>query len=263
MTSRNMLRRAAHGALPLALPAALLAAWWLSTMRSTSVYWPPLSKSFIAFKETWIFDRFGSDVVPSLVRFGIGMAFAIVLGVGAGILIGSSEFLRRNLVIVIEYMRALPIPALIPLLLVLLGPGTKMDVVLVAWGGAWPLLVNSIDGVRGIDQASLDVARVYRFGKWRRFWNVIFPGALPQIFAGLRVSLAVALAILIVAEMFAGSDGIGYVTIEAQSLFSIPKMWAGILLLALLGVLVNALFVLLERRVLGWHRGWRQSVLNE
>src|SRR5581483_11808609 len=94
--------------------------------------------------------------------------------------------------------------------------------------------------------------------RWRdKIFRIVLPSASPQIFTGLRLGLTVALAVLVFAEMFTGTDGIGFFILNAQNTFQIKQMWTGILILGALGYLVNILFLMIERRVLRWHRGWR------
>jgi sulfonate transport system permease protein len=121
----------------------------------------------------------------------------------------------------------------------------------------WPVFLNTVDGVRGVDPKMLEMARVYRLGWRMRLTKVVLPAASPQIFSGLQVSLAITLSITIIASMFGGQDGIGFFVLQAQRTYDMPAMWAGILLLAFIGLVAALVLELVERRVLGWHAGWR------
>lgn len=248
--------------LDLWLPLAILVVWWFVSADSQSAYWPPLSEILTTFRETWLFDRFGSDAVPSLWRFGLGFAIAITVGIGAGVVLGLVPLLREALDPVIDFLRALPPPALLPILIIVLGVGSSMRVFIIAFGALWPVLINTIDGVRGVDPTMVEMSRVYGLGRRQRVRRVILPAASPQIFVGVRISLAIALILMVISEMVASTNGLGYFVLQAQQTFAIREMWAGIIMLGLIGYTCNVLFVVAERRMLAWHRGWRAAALG-
>jgi ABC-type nitrate/sulfonate/bicarbonate transport system permease component len=119
-----------------------------------------------------------------------------------------------------------------------------------------------MDGIGGIEPTLLDTSRVYGIGTRDRIFRVMLPAAAPQIFAGLRTSLSLSLILMVISEMVASTNGIGYFVLKSQRTFAIPEMWSGILLLGILGYVLNLVFVLVERRVLRWHRGARASALT-
>jgi ABC-type nitrate/sulfonate/bicarbonate transport system permease component len=124
------------------------------------------------------------------------------------------------------------------------------------------VLLNTMDGIGGIDHTLLDTARVYQIGARDRILRIMLPAAGPQIFAGLRTSLSLSLILMVISEMVASTNGIGYFVLQSQRTFAIPEMWAGIVLLGILGYVLNLIFLLVERRVLRWHRGARASALT-
>jgi ABC-type nitrate/sulfonate/bicarbonate transport system permease component len=133
--------------------------------------------------------------------------------------------------------------------------GATMQIVIIAFGVVWPVLLNSADGVRTVDSLQLETAKVFGLSRYRRMVNVVLPAASPKIFAGLRVSLAFALILMVLSELVGSTAGIGSQLIGAQRDFDLPRMWAGIVVLGVLGLLFNLAFMLLERRVLAWHTG--------
>ena len=165
----------------------------------------------------------------------------------------------RRLAPTIDFLRSIPAVALVSVFIVMLGFGDLAKVTAIAFAAFFPILLNTIDGVRGVDPMQLDLARAYKIRSHQRILKIILPAASPQIFAGLRISLAVALLVMAFSEMFAGTNGVGFFILFAQDTFRITEMWSGILLLGILGYLVNLVFVLVERRVMGWHRGWRAT----
>jgi sulfonate transport system permease protein len=249
-------------ALELVLPILLVVAWWFASADSNSAYFTPLEENLRRFVDTWFFDRFTSDVVPSLVHFAAGFALAIIFGVLLGTLLGLSPRARRDLSPLTEFFRAMPVAALVPAGLVIFGPGATMEIVLIAFSSCWPILVSTADGVRGVDTALLETARVYGLSRGQRVWRVTMPAATPRIVAGLRIALSIGLAIMVIASMFSATGGLGFFILESQRTFDIAGMWAGIILLGIFGYVLNVLFDSFEARALAWHRGSRASLLE-
>jgi ABC-type nitrate/sulfonate/bicarbonate transport system permease component len=256
------MRRVLPIALEITVPVALLVLWGLWSSSADTFYFPPLTDILTTFRETWVFERVGSDVLPSLGRLGAGYALAIVAGVAIGVPLGLSRTARRAASPIVEFLRAIPPPALLPLAIVVVGIGTSMKVLIIAFVCVWPILLNTIDGITGIDPTLNDTSRVYGVRGFDRLRRIVLPAASPQIFAGMRTSLSLALILMVISEMVASTDGIGFFVLQSQRSFAIPEMWSGILLLGLLGYALNLIFVLVERRVLAWHRGARASALG-
>jgi len=257
-----MRSRAGAVALEIAVPLLLLVIWGVWSSGSDTYYFPPLTDILEKFADTWVFERVGSDVVPSLVRLGLGYGIACVVAVAAGLALGLSRPLRRATDPIVQFLRAIPPPALLPFGILVLGVGTSMKVFIIAFVCLWPVLLNTIDGVAGVDPTLRETARVYGISPRDRLLRVTLPAAAPQIFAGMRTSLSLALILMVISEMVASTNGIGYFVLQSQRSFAIPEMWSGILLLVILGYVLNAIFLLVERRVLRWHRGSRASALS-
>jgi len=252
-----MSRRALLVTVEIATPLAVLAIIWIWTAGAESYYFPPLADVLSAFGDTWVFERFTSDVVPSVSRLAAGYALAVVLGMSLGVVLGQQRTLRRMATPVIEFLRAIPPPALVPFAILVFGVENDAKIFLIAIGCVFPILLNTIDGVAGVEPTLLDTTRVYRIGRLDRLRYVVLPAAAPQIFAGMRTSLSLSLILMVISEMVASTNGIGYFILQSQRSFAITEMWSGILLLGLLGYLFNAIFTLVERRILAWHRGAR------
>jgi ABC-type nitrate/sulfonate/bicarbonate transport system permease component len=243
--------------LEIAVPIAVLAVWALLSADSESFYFPPLLDVFRAFGDTWLFERVGTDVLPSLGRLFAGYALAVVAAVVLGVALGSSRTLGRMVDPVVQFLRAIPAPVLIPAGILLLGVGSGMKVALIAFVCLFPVLLNTIDGVAGVDPALRETARSFQIPWRERLFRVVLPSAAPQMFAGARVSLSLAVIMMVVSEMVGSTNGIGYFVLQSQRTYAITEMWAGIFLLALLGYVLNVVFLSIERRALRWHRGAR------
>jgi ABC-type nitrate/sulfonate/bicarbonate transport system permease component len=258
-----MIERGRGIAIEAAVPVAVLVAWGLWSQNAGNFFFPPLTQILASFRENWLFARVPTDVVPSLQRMLLGYALAAIAGIAAGVLIGSNRHARDASGPLIEFLRAIPPPALIPFAILSFGIGAQFKVFVIAIGCIWPILLNTVDGVRGIDPALVETAEAYGFSRTDRLWAVVLPAASPQIFAGLRSALSLALILMVISEMEASTNGIGFFVLQSQRSFAIPEMWSGILLLGALGFAFNVGFVQLERRILAWHRGARASALGQ
>jgi ABC-type nitrate/sulfonate/bicarbonate transport system permease component len=245
--------------LAVGLPVVLVAIWWFASAGSKDFYFPPLSKIVQAFPDTWFGPRMVDDVLPSLLRLAIGYFAALLLGIGLGILIGANRTLRAVVEPLLEFLRAIPPPVLVPILMLMAGIGNTMKILVIISGCVWPILLNTVEGVRGVDEVLTDTCRSYRIRGGLRVWHLMVRSASPQIVAGARQALSIGIILMVISEMFAASSGIGFTVIQFKDGFRIPQMWTGVILLGLLGVLLAVLFRLAERRVLGWYHGIRTA----
>ena len=243
----------------LALPVLLFATWWFGSSGSTDFYQPPLSTILSVFPDTWFGDRMVKDVLPSLARLLAGLALALVAGIGFGVLLGTNRTLRAGLEPVFEFLRAIPPPALVPVLILLAGIGDTMKVLVIVSGCIWPILLNTVEGVRGADEVLGDTCRTYRITGGLRLYHFVLRSASPQIMAGARQALSIGLILMVISELKAANEGLGFTVREFQTGFQIPEMWSGVLLLGIIGVVLSLLFRLVERRVLGWYHGVRAA----
>lgn len=251
----RLTRKAAY---VLGLPAMLIAYWWVSTLTSTNFFVPKPEILVQKFIEVWVGERFMIDVLPSLGRLVTGLVIAIILGVVIGVFVGSFRSLRALLEPVLEFFRAIPPPVLIPILMLLLGINDSMKVAVIVSGCIWPVLLNTIEGVRAVDSVLSDSARTYGIHGISRIRYLVLPGASPQIMAGVRQCLSIGVVLMVISEMFASSDGLGFTIVKFQRSFAIPEMWSGIVVLGLIGVLLSFLFQWTERRVLSWYHGLKE-----
>ncbi|GAA3739434.1 ABC transporter permease [Plantactinospora mayteni] len=241
--------------LRLLVPGLLVLLWWTTSAGSTSPFYPPLREVLAAFQESWLFARLGSDLVPSVTRLLAGLLIATVVGIAVGAALGRSRLLARALNPAVQFCRSVPGTALIPISVVLFGIGDGSKILVIAFVCVFPVLLNTVDAVRGVDPQLEDVARSYRLTPVQRLAFVLLPAAAPQIFAGIRTALGIAFIMMVVTELYAATNGVGFVTLSARNSFDVPQMWAGTVLLGLLGVALSALFLVLQRRVLRWHIG--------
>jgi ABC-type nitrate/sulfonate/bicarbonate transport system permease component len=244
----------------IAVPIAILVAWQLWTVSADDPKFPRLSTILAEFQDLWLFSDFTAHVLPSLKRIAMGFGIAVVVGIGLGIPIGLSRWARLWAMPHVEYWRAMPPPALIPISIVLLHSiEDRQKVTFIAFFCLFPILLNTIDGVRAIEPTLIETARSYGIPRRETVRRIVLPAATPQIFAGMRTSLALAVIIMVLTEYFSSTNGVGYVLLISKDTLQFKTMWAAILLIGLLGYALNLLFALFERRVLAWHRGWRAA----
>jgi ABC-type nitrate/sulfonate/bicarbonate transport system permease component len=243
----------------LGLPALLFALWWMSSAGSDDFYFPPLSQIVDRLVEQWFGPRLAADVLPSVLRLAAGYLIATAVGITVGVLVGTYARLRNLLEPVMEFFRAIPPPVVVPILMLVFGIENMMKIVVIAFGCVWPILLNTAEGVRAVDEVLSDSARAYRITGAARLRHLTLPAASPQIFAGLRQGLSVAIILMVISELFAASDGLGFAIVQAQRRFAIPEMWAGMLMLGLLGYLLSLLFRVVENRWLAWYHGLRRA----
>src|SRR5690606_32291152 len=192
--------------LELILPAAVIAVWWFVSAGSTSPYFSPLQEILTVFGATWLSGAHLDVLGMTLLTFALGYLIASILGIVAGVLLAANRAVADFLAPLLEFLRALPAIALVPAFISALGTDLQMRLSIVVFASIWPVLLNTLDGIRGLDPVVRDSAQVFRVPRGQRLLFVTLPGASPQIFAGLRVGLALSLIAVIVTEMVASAE---------------------------------------------------------
>jgi ABC-type nitrate/sulfonate/bicarbonate transport system permease component len=179
----------------------------------------------------------------------IGWLLASALGIGLGLLLGLSDTAWRWSMASIEVLRAIPPVSLVPVALLVFGFSVRMELMIILFVSAWPVLVNTIDGVRGVRTELLDVARMLRMSTVRRITKMVLPAAMPSIVVGLRLALSLSLVLAVVAEMIGNPKGLGNALVSAQQALQPAEMFAYVLAIGLLGVGLNAALGYLSARL--------------
>lgn len=200
-----------------------------------------------------------SAIANTLAGWAIGFAIGAIAAIACGMGIGLSRAAYRSTILVIEFMKTVPVIAILPLLLLQYGGTLKMEYILVAFGVFWPLVIQVVYGVRSMDPVARDTAEALRVTGLRRLAYVVLPSAAPFIATGLRIAAAAALIIAIIAELIGGADGLGREILLAQNAGtgSLPLLYALIVLTGALGIALSVAFRFAERRLLGWHERFR------
>jgi NitT/TauT family transport system permease protein len=235
----------------------LLAAWELAARAQwlNPLIVPPVSRILTTFWEQMGSGEIPQQIALSMKRAAAGYLLAAAVFIPLGLLMGLSERLHRALEVIVEMLRPVPPPVMIPVAMLIFGLDDSMKIFVIFFSCAWPILLNTVDGVRNLDWVLLNTARTFRLSRGKILRQVILPAASPQIITGLRVSLPIMLILVVISEMVGSTNGIGYFILDAQRRFKVAQMYAGMLSLAILGYLLNQLFNLLHRRLLSWHWG--------
>jgi ABC-type nitrate/sulfonate/bicarbonate transport system permease component len=263
-------RRAALGSVaarvaPVVVTILSIAAFlllWEVVVRAGLISEQDLPAMTTTFQELWSLmhtQAFWTAFAETVRGWALGLGIATALAVPIGILLGSSQFALRAFRVPVEFLRPIPSAALIPLLFLTLGTTLKSEVFLATFGAFWPLLVQTIYGVRDVDPVALDTARSFGLGRLELLYRIKLPSAVPYIATGLRISSAVALILAFTAELFMGTGGLGKIMNVAESFGLTVEVYALALATGCLGLAIYVMFATLERWALRWHPSQREA----
>jgi ABC-type nitrate/sulfonate/bicarbonate transport system permease component len=245
-------------ALSLVLPVALVGLWWWTSENSSEIFYPPLSRIVERLRDDWVWDQVGTDLLPSLGRFTAGYVVAVVAGIALGTVVGLAPRVRAATQPVVEFLRSIPPPLILPFALVVMGRGNDSKIAVIAIGSVWPVLLNTVDGVRGVDPQMLDMARSFGIGRRTQVARLMLPAASPKIAVGMRTALSIALILMVISEMQGAANGLGFQVREAQRSFDAAGTYAGVIVIGIVGLIVNLGFLVVEGWIMRWHRGARE-----
>lgn len=247
-------------ALVFTLSIAFAFAFWELVSRSGLIREDDLPSMTASVDELWSLAQtrdFWSAFLHTVRGWAIGLGLATVLAVPTGIVLGLSDFAGRAFRVPIEFLRPIPSAALIPLLFLTLGSTLKSEIFLATFGAFWPILVQTMYGVRDVDPVTVDTARSFGVPRHERLWRITLPSAVPYIATGMRLASTVSLILAFTAELFMGTPGLGQMLNYAQSYGLTTQLYALALATGVLGIGIHLLFTSLERRVLRWHPSQR------
>lgn len=256
-----LVRAVVRGGSHVWLGLLLLVLWEIVARIWSTPFVPPISQILANLRDTWFTGGFSSlfladtvweQMVASAGRFVEGWAISILLGVSLGMLLGMNRTAYALMAPIVRFGIAIPATALLPVAIMLFGIGDGMNIMIVVLGTFWTILVNTMDSARSIDEGYLRSAKSLRMKRRSYFTRIVLPAASPGILAGLRVSLGIALILVVVSEMFAAAEGIGAYVVQSSNQFRFLDTWSGVVMIAFIGVISNVLFSLLEARLLRW-----------
>ena len=255
-------RRRGRGIEPVVFVLSIASAlvFWELISRTGVIAQRDLPAASTSFNELWSMvqtTHFWWSFADTVRGWFLGLTIAAVLAIPIGILLGSSDLASSAFHIPIEFLRPIPSAALIPVLFLTLGTNLKSEVFLASFGAFWPLLVQTIYGVRDVDPVALETARSFGVGRFERLWRIKLPSAVPYIATGLRISSTVALILAFTAELFMGTPGLGQLVNYAQSYGLETQIYALALATGFLGLGIHLGFTAIEKRALRWHPSHR------
>ena len=238
-----------------ALLAGLLILWELSVRLGwiVSPTWPAFSSVVETFVDSCLDGTYLNVLGQSLLRLAEGYVLATIVAVATGIVMGTWQRAYLLFEPLIELLRPIPSPAYLPMAILFLGIDNTMKVFMVAFASFFPILLNTVAGVRSVDPVLIDTGRTFGLSRGAIITRIVLPAASAYILTGMRISLAIALIVTVIAEMVAGNSGIGFYILSAQRSFLIPEMYAGVVALALTGFALNKGFVAAESLLMRWN----------
>ncbi len=213
---------------------------------------PKPSDVLITFQELWQSGLLFKHLVPSLTRLLVGATLGVMVGVSVGVLIGLFSYVRSGLVPLVAALFPIPKIALLPLFVIWFGIDEASKYALIAFGTFTPTVVATYGAVDNVDRGLIRMGQSFGLSWWSIVRKIVLPGAMPGILSGLRISLAIAIILLVAAEMLGAEYGIGAYILEAGSLYDLERLFAGVVILSLLGVVVSTVISQIEKRLLRW-----------
>jgi NitT/TauT family transport system permease protein len=213
---------------------------------------PRPSDVLATFGELWQSGMLTKHLAPSLSRLLVGATLGVALGVSVGVLIGLFSYVRAGLVPLVAALFPIPKIALLPLFVIWFGIDEASKYALIAFGTFTPTVVATYGAVDNVDRSLIRMGQSFGLSWLSIVRKIVLPGAMPGILSGLRISLAIAIILLVAAEMLGAEYGIGAYILQAGSLYDLERLFAGVVILSLIGVVVSTLIGLIEKRLLRW-----------
>lgn len=238
----------------IAVAVAFVGLWqWIASQGYVSrVFLPGPDRAFNALTRDYHSGKLLTEVGETVMRMIYGWLIASIAGVAIGAAIGISPWARTWIAPSLELIRPLPASAIAPVAIVFLGMTDEMILTLIAFGSIWPMLLTTVHGFSNAHPRLDEVARVFRLNRFQRIWKIALPAALPDILGGLRLGLTIALILAVVGEMITVQGGLGSRILLAARAFRAPDIFAGVIMLGLIGLISNIALTAAERHLLRW-----------
>lgn len=243
----------------LAVTVAVAVWTWFASGPGASTGFPTPLASLRAAVDLAATGTYWSNIATSLETALLGLGLAVLVGLPVGLLVGANEHVRRSTQLVLDFGRTVPAIALLPLFLLLVGATRELGLLLILVSAVWPVIIQTSYAVGEISPQLRRVGRAYHLSRWHRLRFIVAPSMFPFVFVGLRIAATIALLMAISSEFLGGSDGLGYLLLQAMQINDTDRAFVFSITAAVLGLLLNLLFVLLQRRVLWWHPSVRKG----
>jgi NitT/TauT family transport system permease protein len=229
-----------------------------------AVFLPPFSDVLSELIQLFVTGEVWDNLFISLMRAGIAFAAAIVVGISLGLLMGWYRLFETFIDPLLQMFRQIPTLALYPVFILLLGIGETSKIAIIFKGALWPILLATISGVQNVDSTLIKSARSMGVTKDKDiFWKVVLPSAVPEITVGIRLAATTCVVVLVAAEMIGAKSGLGFMIVNSEYTFQIPKMYAYIIVITVLGLTLNYVLVAIERKLFAWKADMNSNILQE
>jgi sulfonate transport system permease protein len=252
----RLLPFARRAAIALPFPLALLALWQVAASQQwipSQILPPPLVVAS-TFDELWSSGELQQHLLVSLQRVLIGFGIGTALGLLAGAAMGFSEWVEDLLYPSFRAIAQVPSLGWLPLLMLLVGIDEALKIILIAKAAFVPVTLATVQGIRQVPAACLDVAKLYRFSAWQRWTRVVLPAAFPPIWGGVRYGLTHAWLALVAVELLASSEGLGYLVVYGRQLYQLDVVLCAVVIVGAVGFALDQALALAEMRLLRWRR---------
>ena len=255
----NRRRRSLWRVASFAVAAGFVALWQLiANLKLVSpVFLPGPDRAWAALVRGFSSGDLWSKLIGTLEHMAYGWLAASIAGIALGALIGSSRAMRTYVAPSLEFLRPLPVSAIIPVAIAMFGLTQAMALFVIAFGAIWPILLATIHGFAAVEPRLYEVARSLQMSRLAVIFKIALPSASPDILAGMRLSLTVALILSVVCEMLAGLDGLGHWVLLSARAFRSADLFAGVILLGVIGYVTSVAMSMAERRLLAWQSAQR------
>ena len=236
------------------LPILILILWIVATNLElfSAAILPSISTVFDSLKSQLNSGQLWKDISISLVRVLEGYLIAATLGITLGVLMGISERINKFFFLTFTSIRQIPMLAWIPLIVLWFGIGESSKIILIVIAAYFPILLNTMNGIKRTDAKLIEVGNMYKLSKWKLFTKIYFPSALPSIFVGLKLGLGISWMAVVGAEIIASSSGIGYRMNDARSLMQPEVVFVGMFAIALIGIIMDQILSRISKKITPW-----------
>ncbi|MGG7177249.1 ABC transporter permease [Clostridium paraputrificum] len=240
----------------LCLPIIIVVLWITATniQLFSSAILPSIPTVFESLKSQIISGQLVQDISISLIRVLEGYLLAATLGITLGVLMGMSDKINNFFFITFSGIRQIPMLAWIPLIVLWFGIGEKSKIIVIVIAAFFPILLNTINGIKRVDERLIEVGKMFNLSKWKLFKKIYFPSALPSIFVGLKLGLGISWMAVVGAEIIASSSGIGYRMNDARSLMQPEVVFVGMISIALIGIIMDQILTRASKKITPWER---------
>jgi ABC-type nitrate/sulfonate/bicarbonate transport system permease component len=241
--------------------AGFLLLWYLVTKFQlvSPIFLPSPERTVGAISRGLEMGTLVTRTIATISRMLGGWVLASAAGIALGLAIGMSSTMRAYLMPTLEFLRPLPASAIVPVAISLIGLTEEMILIVIVFGGIWPVLLSTIHGIGAVEPRLYEVARVLNFSRWEVIRKIALPSTMPDIISGMRIGLTFALILTVVGEMLTGRGGLGFWILDASRSFRAADVYAGIAVLGLLGYFNGAILAAIEGWALKWHPSSRRG----